>query len=473
MMIKMRKEEKSKVGVWLCQPSSRWFKEEGNKTQLATAGFRDWGNLVRRITSHETSYEHLSCMRKWIELETRFQKIETIDKSIQEQINKEKEHWRGVLLRIIPVVRKLAKQNQAFRGENEKIYALNNGNFLSEIEMIAEFDPVMQEHLRRIANSEIHYHYLGHNIQNEVILMLAGEVKRMIVTRIKETKYFSVILDCTPDISHEEQMSLVIWCVDVSTSPIKVEEFFLQFLKVEDTSGLGLFSEVQEVLTTLQLAMGDIRGQGYDNGSNMKGKNKGVQKRLLDKNPRAFYTPCGCHSLNLALCDMANSCSQARTFFGVVQRIYTVFSSSPKSKTLQSKDMQIDVAIDQLKGLLKFLENYRENGFAEAMTEAKEVAVQMGIEPMFEEKRIVCRKRQFDENDVDEFESLTDKSKLDPQPKFFIRIVPVKVNKTLSIIDSGVGMTKSDIEPLQMNPNLEEEFCKALLCRVRFHKVLP
>ncbi|KAI8541986.1 hypothetical protein RHMOL_Rhmol08G0104000 [Rhododendron molle] len=55
--------------------------------------------------------------------------------------------------------------------------------------------------------------------------------------------------------------------------------------------------------------MGDLRGQGYDNSSNMKGKNKGVQKRLLDKNPRAFYTPCGCHSLNLALCDMANSCS--------------------------------------------------------------------------------------------------------------------------------------------------------------------
>ncbi|KAI4340897.1 hypothetical protein MLD38_025691 [Melastoma candidum] len=43
------------------------------------------------------------------------------------------------------------------------------------------------------------------------------------------------------------------------------------------------------------------------------------------------------------------------------------------------------------------------------------------------------------------YESLTDKSKLDAQPELFIRLVPDKVNKTLSIIDSGIGMTKADL----------------------------
>lgn len=41
------------------------------------------------------------------------------------------------------------------------------------------------------------------------------------------------------------------------------------------------------------------------------------------------------------------------------------------------------------------------------------------------------------------FESLTDKSKLDSQPELVIRIVPDKANRTLSIIDTSVGMTKS------------------------------
>lgn len=44
------------------------------------------------------------------------------------------------------------------------------------------------------------------------------------------------------------------------------------------------------------------------------------------------------------------------------------------------------------------------------------------------------------------FESLTDKSKLDAQPELFIRLVPDKANKTLSIIDSGIGMTKAGNE---------------------------
>lgn len=46
------------------------------------------------------------------------------------------------------------------------------------------------------------------------------------------------------------------------------------------------------------------------------------------------------------------------------------------------------------------------------------------------------------------FESLTDKSKLDAQPELFIRLVPDKPSKTLSIIDSGVGMTKSGQYPI-------------------------
>jgi hypothetical protein len=55
-----------------------------------------------------------------------------------------------------------------------------------------------------------------------------------------------------------------------------------------------------------------------------------VQKRLLDINPKAFYTPCGCHSLNFVLCDIINSYPKAIFFFGIVQRINTLFASSTK-----------------------------------------------------------------------------------------------------------------------------------------------
>ncbi|KAG8463458.1 hypothetical protein KFE25_004969 [Diacronema lutheri] len=41
--------------------------------------------------------------------------------------------------------------------------------------------------------------------------------------------------------------------------------------------------------------------------------------------------------------------------------------------------------------------------------------------------------------------SLTDKSVLDSNPELYIRVVPDKSNNTLTLIDSGIGMTKTDL----------------------------
>ncbi|CAL1677333.1 unnamed protein product [Lasius platythorax] len=60
----------------------------------------------------------------------------------------------------------------------------------------------------------------------------------------------------------------------------------------------------------------------------MKGHRSGVQAQLLRENQRAFFTPCGCHNLNLVLSDIASVSSKAITFFGVIQRIYTFLSAS-------------------------------------------------------------------------------------------------------------------------------------------------
>ena len=55
------------------------------------------------------------------------------------------------------------------------------------------------------------------------------------------------------------------------------------------------------------------------------------------------------------------------------------------------------------------------------------------------------RSNSSDALDKIRFEGLTDKSKLESQPELFIHVIPDKTNNTLTIIDSGIGMTKADL----------------------------
>jgi len=75
--------------------------------------------------------------------------------------------------------------------------------------MLSEFDIVIGEHINRIKNKETHDHYLGHQIQVELIQIIAKKIKENILSKIKQFKYYSVIMDSTPDINHQEQVLIV------------------------------------------------------------------------------------------------------------------------------------------------------------------------------------------------------------------------------------------------------------------------
>lgn len=177
-------------------------------------------------------------------------------------------------------------------------------------------------------------HYLGKRIQNELIQLLASAIKEKILADVKLAKYFSIILDCTPDISHIEQLTMILRYVDIKKEPevsqhqVCIKESFLGFVPLKETTGAFMTETLVDELQNVGLQIDNLRGQGYDNGSNMKEKHNGVQQRVLDMNPRAFFVPCSAHSLKLVVNDAVKCCLQATKFFGIVQHLYNFFSTS-------------------------------------------------------------------------------------------------------------------------------------------------
>ncbi|XP_050876499.1 uncharacterized protein LOC127080213 [Lathyrus oleraceus] len=106
-----------------------------NLGQLANEGYSDWVHVGERIKEHELGMEHVKNMTTWYEYRKRLQKFQTTDKTTQRLIEKENDHWKNVLKRVISIVKFLAKHNLAFRGSKEKLYEDSNRNFLGLIEI--------------------------------------------------------------------------------------------------------------------------------------------------------------------------------------------------------------------------------------------------------------------------------------------------------------------------------------------------
>jgi hypothetical protein len=139
-------------------------------------------------------------------------------------------------------------------------------------------------------------------------------------------------------------MSFTIRYVDFEGRP-KVVKHFICFQEVIDFSGEGLTEVILQTLSSLNVNIADCRGQGYDNGANMRGKNKGVQRRILDVNGRAFFVSCGCHSLNLVVGDTVSCSVNSVSLFGVTQRIYVVFSASVYRWDVLRRHMQGGITV--------------------------------------------------------------------------------------------------------------------------------
>lgn len=306
-----------------CMPCILFSKPQVKSNFNSKTGFNDWSH-ANIIGLHEKSKEHQDNITKYV---IRAKVVGKIDSDLQMQLESERNYWISILKRILSVVKFLSSRGLPFRGSCEKFGSSSNGNYLGLMELIAEYDPVLRIHIEKKGNAGSGItSYLSKTTCEEFIKLLAETVLENILKEIKDAKYFSFIVDSTPDISHTDQLTMVIRYVNPKGVAI---ERFIKFIPNIGHKAIDMLTCVLELFEKYDIDIMDCRGQSYDNASNMSGKYNGLQARIKEINSKACFVPCAAHSLNLVGVNAASCCLSAVSYFMFVQEIYNFFSASP------------------------------------------------------------------------------------------------------------------------------------------------
>ena len=112
------------------------------------------------------------------------------------------------------------------------------------ITLLVKHNPTLNNHLDQLKNRQVFY--LSKTIQNEIIDILARKVRANIINEIKQANYFTIMFDCTPDVSDTEQMSQVIRYVNITETECEIKESFVDFIEVDKKTGEYI---TQKILT--------------------------------------------------------------------------------------------------------------------------------------------------------------------------------------------------------------------------------
>ncbi|WVZ62382.1 hypothetical protein U9M48_012139, partial [Paspalum notatum var. saurae] len=204
------------------------------------------------------------------------------------------------------IVSYIALQGEPFRGHDESEDSLNKGNFLEFL----DWYKLRDEKVRRAYEGCPKNAKMTSGIIQKEMATCCAEAVTKVIKEEMDGCLFSILVDESCDISVKEQIAIV------------------------ETTSKALKMAMVKVFSAHGLTIAQLRGQGYDGASNMRGEFNGVQKLIRDENPYAFYIYCFAHQLQLVVVSVSRCCSSMEDFFDYVNMIVTSTSASCKRKDL-------------------------------------------------------------------------------------------------------------------------------------------
>ena len=173
--------------------------------------------------------------------------------------------------------------------------------------------------------------YTHHEIQNELLHIMASNVLRVKFSTIRERKSFSIMSDEGTDVSNIEQLSFCVRSVD---DILDMSEDFIEFYQLDNIKSETIVSSIKDILLRCHLNLDDCRGQTCDGASNMMGKQSGVSTQIVAEQPKAMTTHCQGHTLSLEIKPLTQDCTTLGNGMSTVGEIYVLVEYSTKREKM-------------------------------------------------------------------------------------------------------------------------------------------
>lgn len=279
-----------------------------------TRGFCNWKDAIHSFRKHEKSVCHHEAVEVMITLPAT---TRDIGEQLSHQHAIQKEKNRDALYQIFSSVKYLCRQGLSLRGDgNEK-----DGNFIQLLLTKAEEDKNLSLWMKRKENV-----YTSPEIQNEIVKVLGVRVLRELSSSLQSSPFLAIMVDETTDVANKEQAAIVIRWVE----SFHVFEEFIGLYSIPSLEAKTIVAVIKDVLTRLNLDVRKVRGQCYDGASVMRGPRSGVATLISSIEPRAVYTHCYGHSLNLAASDALKESKLMNDALETVHEITKLIKFSPR-----------------------------------------------------------------------------------------------------------------------------------------------
>ncbi|XP_071958098.1 52 kDa repressor of the inhibitor of the protein kinase-like [Antedon mediterranea] len=318
-------------------------------TKLQHAKGKDKGILTNHNENkyHKMALEHQGLFLAMLKNPSR--KIETI---IDEKARENEKINIKILESIIDCVMFCGLYGLPLRGHRDSGFddTVNKGVFKGLVNLEAKHNQILKEHLLK---GKKNAQYVSWSVQNELISIIGKQIQEHIVCAIKEseTGLFTIISDEVTDCSNNEVISLNVRYVDKNC---KIHEDFLEFCGMQRVTAVAISDSILKMVKDAGLDPANMRGQAYDGASVMSAA-RGTQGLIRKIAPKAMYTHCYAHSLNLSI---AASCKnrEVKDLVDLINQTFLFLRNSPKREEFFTEILKVycpENKVEKLKGLCK------------------------------------------------------------------------------------------------------------------------